>query len=255
MAWNDTKSSGYSLLPADWNDMVGDQEDKIDESILSAKGSLVSATTAETPANLSVGTNDYVIVADSSASTGLKWIAPLKNTLSAKGSLISATAASTPVNLSVGSNGDALLANSSETSGLEWTSIFGVVYGEGTFTTSSSTPDDVDGQTLTLPAYGTYLVEVFTTMRTQNGSYYAKLEINDATSTWMGHESESANFIMAGGIQSITTHETSVESFHLFYLYRSLSTDRSLKLRFLSEDGNSTAEIAPAYTMTMRRLA
>ena len=45
----------------------------IPKSTLSAKGSLVTATAASTPANLSVGTDGYQLVADSSQSTGLGW--------------------------------------------------------------------------------------------------------------------------------------------------------------------------------------
>lgn len=43
------------------------------KSNLSAKGSLISATAASTPANLSVGTNGQSLFADSTAATGLKW--------------------------------------------------------------------------------------------------------------------------------------------------------------------------------------
>jgi 3D (Asp-Asp-Asp) domain-containing protein len=45
-------------------------------TILDAKGDLISATAADTPARLAVGTNGQVLTADSTASTGLKWAAP-----------------------------------------------------------------------------------------------------------------------------------------------------------------------------------
>jgi hypothetical protein len=41
--------------------------------ILDAKGDLITATAADTPARLAVGTNGQTLVADSSTSTGLKW--------------------------------------------------------------------------------------------------------------------------------------------------------------------------------------
>jgi hypothetical protein len=43
------------------------------KSTLTGKGSIYAATGASTPGNLSVGSNNYVLVADSSTSTGLKW--------------------------------------------------------------------------------------------------------------------------------------------------------------------------------------
>ncbi len=45
-------------------------------TILDAKGDLITATAADTPARLAVGTNGQTLVADSTASTGLKWATP-----------------------------------------------------------------------------------------------------------------------------------------------------------------------------------
>jgi hypothetical protein len=41
--------------------------------ILDAKGDLITATAADTPARLAVGTNGQTLVADSTTATGLKW--------------------------------------------------------------------------------------------------------------------------------------------------------------------------------------
>jgi hypothetical protein len=48
----------------------------IPESIIAAKGDILTGTANDTPAVLSVGTNGHTLVANSSTSTGLEWQAP-----------------------------------------------------------------------------------------------------------------------------------------------------------------------------------
>jgi len=50
-----------------------DDSNAIQNTIVDAKGDLVTATAADTPARLAVGTNGTILVADSTAATGLKW--------------------------------------------------------------------------------------------------------------------------------------------------------------------------------------
>ena len=47
----------------------------IQETLIDAKGDLLSATAADTPARLAVGTNNHILTADSAEATGLKWAA------------------------------------------------------------------------------------------------------------------------------------------------------------------------------------
>jgi hypothetical protein len=51
-------------------------EGGIQPTIVDAKGDLIAAVAADTPARLAVGANDTVLTADSSTATGLKWAAP-----------------------------------------------------------------------------------------------------------------------------------------------------------------------------------
>ena len=50
-----------------------DDTNAIQNAIVDAKGDLISATAADTPARLAVGANGTVLTADSSEATGLKW--------------------------------------------------------------------------------------------------------------------------------------------------------------------------------------
>ena len=51
-------------------------EGGIQPTIVDAKGDLIAATAADTPARLAVGANDTILTADSSEATGLKWATP-----------------------------------------------------------------------------------------------------------------------------------------------------------------------------------
>ena len=62
----------YVIIGASGGSSVGDP---ILKSIIDAKGDLIAGTAADTPARLAVGTNGYVLTADSAETTGIKWAA------------------------------------------------------------------------------------------------------------------------------------------------------------------------------------
>jgi hypothetical protein len=70
------KASGTDL---DFSWVAQDDSNAIQNAIVDAKGDLIGATAADTPARLAVGTDGQVLTADSTAATGLKWAASTGN--------------------------------------------------------------------------------------------------------------------------------------------------------------------------------
>jgi hypothetical protein len=68
-----SKASGTDL---DFTWVAQDDSNAIQNAIVDAKGDLIAATAADTPARLAVGTNGQVLTADSTAATGLVWATP-----------------------------------------------------------------------------------------------------------------------------------------------------------------------------------
>ena len=68
------KASGTDL---DYSWVTTDDANAIQNAIVDAKGDLIAAIAADTPARLAVGTNGQVLTADSTASTGLAWATPV----------------------------------------------------------------------------------------------------------------------------------------------------------------------------------
>ena len=76
---NDFKA-GTTIVAADMNQNFADIETFVNttpgvvqKDIVDAKGDLIVATSADAVSRLAVGTNNYVLTADSGEATGLKW--------------------------------------------------------------------------------------------------------------------------------------------------------------------------------------
>jgi hypothetical protein len=146
----------------------------IPESIVDAKGDIVTATAADTPARLAVGTNDQRLVAASGEATGLKYVSDTQNTVvDAKGDLIVGTAADTVARLAVGTNGHTLVADSAEATGLKWAAPAGggkvlqvvSAFKNDTFAASDSAYQDITGLSVSItPSSATSKVLVMMTV-------------------------------------------------------------------------------------------
>ena len=65
--------SKTSNTDMDFTWVTSDDANAIQNAIVDAKGDLITATAADTPARLAVGSNGDTLVADSAATTGLRW--------------------------------------------------------------------------------------------------------------------------------------------------------------------------------------
>ena len=99
---------------------TSDDANAIQNAIVDAKGDLVAASAADTPARLAVGTDNQRLVAASGEATGLKYVSDTQNTVvDAAGDLVYGTAADTLGRLAIGTAGQVLKVNSGATAP-EW---------------------------------------------------------------------------------------------------------------------------------------
>ena len=136
----------------DFTWVAQDDSNAIQNAIVDAKGDIVAASAADTPARLAVGTDNQRLVAASGEATGLKYVSDTQNTVvDAKGDLLVGSAADTLARLAVGTNGHVLTADSTATNGIKWAAAAGgggkvlqVVAGTTTTQKDSATSTYVD---------------------------------------------------------------------------------------------------------------
>lgn len=104
----------------DFTWVAQDDSNAIQNAIVDAKGDIVAASAADTPARLAVGTDNQRLVAASGEATGLKYVSDTQNTvIDAAGDLLYGTAADTLGRLAIGTAGQVLKVNSGATAP-EW---------------------------------------------------------------------------------------------------------------------------------------
>jgi hypothetical protein len=132
----------------DFTWVTPDDANAIQNAIVDAKGDLIAASAADTPARLAVGANDTVLTADSTTATGLKWAAPASSSpLTTKGDLY--TYSTTNARLPIGADYGFLQALASETTGNKWN--------DGAWTTYTPTLTSSSGTATTTSVTGRYI--------------------------------------------------------------------------------------------------
>jgi hypothetical protein len=134
---------------------------EVSKTDFNAKGDLLVGTANDTYSTLGVGTNGYVLTADSAEATGMKWSTAAatateisKSLIDAKGDIVVGSANDTPARLAVGTDGYVLTAASAQATGLSWTDLSSTYVAKSVFTAK--------GQVLGASASGTPAVLAIT---------------------------------------------------------------------------------------------
>jgi len=162
-------------------------EGGIQPTIFDAKADILTATAADTPARLAVGTNDTVLTADSSTATGLKWAAPSSGGFT----LLSTTT---------------LSAQSTTISGISGSYKHLVLY-------SKTITDTAAG--------GGFLSLRF---NSDTGSNYSKTSIRNINNTLNGNQETSQSSVIINGRLQTTSTVTKLGS-NAIWIYRYTDTD------------------------------
>ena len=90
LAVTNTFAAGTTIVAADMNTNFSDIESFVNsspglvqDSLVDAKGDLLAASADNTITRLGVGSNTYVLIADSTEATGIKWASPTVGTITA----------------------------------------------------------------------------------------------------------------------------------------------------------------------------
>jgi len=100
---------------------TSDDANAIQSAIVDAKGDIIAASAADTPARLAVGTDNQRLVAASGETTGLKYVSDTQNTVvDAEGDLLVGDSADTLQRLAIGSNTYVLTVDTSVDGKIKW---------------------------------------------------------------------------------------------------------------------------------------
>ena len=110
-------ASGATIYPV----FTANDADEANELVakLTTKGDLL-VTSGSALNRLAVGTNYFVLGADSTATNGVAWQSSPNSLMTAKGDIVAASAANTPARVAVGTDGFTLMADSTQSSGVKW---------------------------------------------------------------------------------------------------------------------------------------
>jgi hypothetical protein len=156
----------------------------IPESIIAAKGDILTGTANDTPAVLSVGTNGHTLVANSATATGLEWkVDPVADLVTTAGDTLYATAADTLARLAIGTAGQVLQVNSGATAP-EWAT---PASGGMTVIASGSFPNNTTTFTFSsIPTTYKYLILQLQSLNSSNNNANLSIRLGSGTTNHYG---------------------------------------------------------------------
>lgn len=116
-----THAAGSTIYPV----FTADDADEANmiASKMTTKGDLLTTNGSDVN-RLGVGTNAHVLIADSTATNGIKWgVDPAQDKVVAKGDLLVGSATDTLTATTVGANNTVLVADSSTATGVKWSTL------------------------------------------------------------------------------------------------------------------------------------
>ena len=222
----------------------------IPESIVDAKGDIITATASDTPARLAVGADDTALVADSTQSTGLAYKTKgVFNGLTTTGDMIYSSSGTTQARLGIGTNGQFLTTNGSIPS-------WGAAPSSEGFTLISST--SLSGASVTassIPATYKHLMITFQKVYSNSNDYPMQFRMNSDSAAKYSFNGVYSYSGSVASNQSLTATEyqpfirmrnasdANLNVFGTIWIYNyTTSTNKGMQTQFYSADsGGATA--------------
>ena len=211
----------------DFTWVTSDDANAIQNAIVDAKGDLIAASAADTPARLAVGTDNQRLVAASGEATGLKYVSDTQNTvIDAAGDLLYGTAADTLARLPIGTAGQVLKVNSGATAP-EW----GAAAGGGDFvlinTTSFSAVSSQSVNDVFSSTYDNYVIKLNNCTGSTDLFVALRLRVSgtDTTTNYRYQNIQADSTTVAG------SRSTSATSFpNVFYINSGFDNEATLNI-------------------------
>ena len=182
---------------------TSDDANAIQNAIVDAKGDIVAASAADTPARLAVGTDNQRLVAASGEATGLKYVADTQNTvIDAAGDLVYGTAADTLGRLGIGTAGQVLTVNSGATAP-QWATA-----ASGGGMTLLSTTATTSGSTVTISSISQdykHLLVIATGLTASTNTDYSMRFNSNTASNYASFETSYVDTTLSGAFSNGTS--------------------------------------------------